>query len=699
MGLSFLTPLFLAGLAALAVPVLVHLVHKERKEATPFPSLMFLRRTPYQHSRRQRIRDWLLFALRALAFLVLVAAFARPVFSRPAAATPEQVNGREVVILLDQSFSMRYPDRWSKALDAARKAVDGVGASDRATIVLFDDAARAVTEATSDHQRLRAALDSVRPTDAATRYSPPLVLARRIVAGSKLPKREVVVISDFQRSGWDLNEEARLPAGTTLVPIDVSVPEARDRAVRAVELRREGSGRAERIAVSTRISNAGPAARGVEATLEIGGRTLQTSRVDLAADAGGLVTFASVPVPEAPQRATVKLTGDGLPQDDVFHFVLERTATVGVLVIEAAGVSPERGLYLQRALAIGDRPPFDVTVRRSTQVTPNDFSGKTVVILNDAAIPTGDAGRRLESFVRGGGGLVVMLGELSSQRAWPASALALLPGPIAEPVDRIGEKGAVLGFLDHSHPALALFGAARSGDLSSARFFRYRPIAADSGVLARFDDGAVALAEHRVGRGRVLVWASSVDGVWNDLPKQAVFLPFIHQLTQYAAAYRTRRSVYEVGDAVDLMAVAGRRAVTDSTTSAGPAESYVAVAPSGARIRVGTGEGAASALLPRESGMYEVRRAGAPGELPRLVAVNPPGRELDFARFDPTRLTNAVAPVAEAAPAAETSVSPDVIAREREQSIWWYLLLIVTCLLVGESLLADRMSRRRPAAS
>ena len=90
MGLSFLTPLFLAGLAALGVPILVRLVHKERREATPFPSLMFLRRTPYQHSRRQRIRDWLLFALRALAFLFLVAAFARPVFSRPAAATPEK---------------------------------------------------------------------------------------------------------------------------------------------------------------------------------------------------------------------------------------------------------------------------------------------------------------------------------------------------------------------------------------------------------------------------------------------------------------------------------------------------------------------------------------------------------------------------------------------------------------------------------
>ena len=98
------------------------------------------------------------------------------------------MGGREVVILLDQSFSMRYPDRWTKALDAARKAVDGVGATDKATIVLFDDAARAVNEATGDRQRLRVALDSVRPTDAATRYAPPLMLARRIVAGFEAAK-------------------------------------------------------------------------------------------------------------------------------------------------------------------------------------------------------------------------------------------------------------------------------------------------------------------------------------------------------------------------------------------------------------------------------------------------------------------------------------------------------------------------------
>src|SRR5688500_11017947 len=194
--MSFLAPLFALGLAALAIPILVHLVHKERKETTPFPSLMFLLRTPYQHSRRQRIRDWLLFATRALVFLLLVAAFARPVFDRPPAAQAAVTGGgREVVILLDRSFSMHVGDRWARAQAAARQAIDGLGPADRGTVVLFADQARAVREENGTRAQLRAAVDSASPGDAATRYAPALTLARRTVAASQLPKREVVVVS------------------------------------------------------------------------------------------------------------------------------------------------------------------------------------------------------------------------------------------------------------------------------------------------------------------------------------------------------------------------------------------------------------------------------------------------------------------------------------------------------------------------
>jgi hypothetical protein len=77
------------------------------------------------------------------------------------------------------------------------------------------------------------------------------------------------------------------------------------------------------------------------------------------------------------------------------------------------------------------------------------------------------------------------------------------------------------------------------------------------------------------------------------------------------------------------------------------------------------------------------------------VAVNVPGRELELARFDPTRLTNSATAPDGAVAADGAAPEPDREAREREQSVWWYLLLVAASLLVAESLLAHRLTRAR----
>src|ERR671935_2436045 len=98
--MSFLTPLFLVGLGAIAIPVLLHLIQRERRTVVPFPSLMFLRRIPYQSVRRRRIRHWLLLLVRATAVALIVAAFTRPFFHEGALASAAAGGAREVVILL-----------------------------------------------------------------------------------------------------------------------------------------------------------------------------------------------------------------------------------------------------------------------------------------------------------------------------------------------------------------------------------------------------------------------------------------------------------------------------------------------------------------------------------------------------------------------------------------------------------------------
>src|SRR6187397_2713162 len=118
--MSFITPLFFVALAGLAIPVLLHLTQREKKQIIRFPSLMFVRRIPYQSVRRRKIHNWLLLFVRMTALALLIAAFARPLIPRASPLVLAGGGAREVVVLLDTSYSMGYGDRWERARRAAR---------------------------------------------------------------------------------------------------------------------------------------------------------------------------------------------------------------------------------------------------------------------------------------------------------------------------------------------------------------------------------------------------------------------------------------------------------------------------------------------------------------------------------------------------------------------------------------------------
>src|SRR5215510_10743787 len=130
--MGFVAPLVLVALGDLAIPVFVHLIQRERKRVVEFPSLMFLRRIPYQSVRRRRLRDIALLMMRFAALILIVLAFARPFFRRDSLAAAAQNGAREAVILVDASYSMGYGDRWAKAQAAARSAINALNPGDRA---------------------------------------------------------------------------------------------------------------------------------------------------------------------------------------------------------------------------------------------------------------------------------------------------------------------------------------------------------------------------------------------------------------------------------------------------------------------------------------------------------------------------------------------------------------------------------------
>jgi hypothetical protein len=703
--MGFLAPAFFAGLIAIAVPIVVHLIHRERKEVVLFPSLMFVQRIPYQAVRRQKLRHVLLFALRCLAVLLLALAFARPfLHARGAGAKVSPRQSKDVVVLLDRSFSMGYGDRWARATAAAGRAVEALGTDDRATIVTFDVDAVALNEPTGDKTLLRSAVSGATLGAAATRYDGAFKLAQRLLAVSTKPRREIVLITDFQRGGWDRRDPPRLPAGTTITRVDLSDKTTSNVAVTGIDFRRDAVGGRERVAVQARVINRSAAPLPDYAVaLEINGRPLETKHVKLDANAAASVTFTPTPVPEGAARVVVRGAADALPRDNVFHAVLARGQTLPVVLVESPDAAAGHSLFIQRALGIGDRPAFRIDVRRAGELTVKDLDTHALVIVNDANPPGGEAERHLVEFVKRGGGLVVVLGDHTSPRSWPTYADELLPRPDGDAIDRLADRGGTLGVLDRSHPVFEPFTAPRSGDFSTARFFRYRGVTAGptDAQIARFDDGRVALLERRVGQGRVLLWTSSLDGVWNDLPLQPVFLPFLQQVAKHAASYREDRPWSIVGQVIDPAVLFGDRVPNDSGRPARSVDAQcIATTPAGRRVRLSGTAGATGVIAAAgsptlqlvETGFYELQRKAASGDAVRQIAVNVDVTESDLTALDPELFATAMlARTGTDTTAADAALTAKDL--ESAQSLWWYVLAATVLLLGAESLLANRLSR------
>ena len=678
--MTFLAPFFLLGLAGLAIPVVIHLTQREKKQVVHFPSLMFIRRIPYQSVRRRAIRHWLLLCLRLAALALIVLAFARPLLTTSELGAAAGAGAREVVILLDQSYSMGFGGRWAEAQAAARTVVDGLQPFDRVSLVMFDETAEIALRSAGDQDRLRAAIDTAQPNDHATSFAPALKVAGSILVESALPRREVVVVSDFQRGGWRGEEGAEIPPGTAVIPSavtgDASDPNL---TIAAISLARTTQAGQERVTVTANVVNRSAVDVTTQSlTLELGDRAIETEQVDVVA--GGITPITFQPftlTPGVAQQGAARLSDDALAADNMFRFVVQPIEPVRVLLVQRpwAGAS---GFYLEQALAIGEAPRFETVTRSADTVSDTDLADADVVLVHDVAVGDNLA-RRLQRHVEDGGGLLLAAGPRST---WPAD-VALLPGVLGGAVDRTRGTAGRVGALEFEHPVFEVFRAPRSGDFTSVQMYGYRTLepVPNAQVLAQFDSGTPALLEQQVGEGRVLLWGSSMDITWSDFPQRPVFLPFVHRALRHLASYVEAGAWLTVGDAFDAGTIPGLD--LDDT--------YVVVTPGGQRLPLDEEGGTVLSL--DEQGFYEVRTDSEADDANAVfVASNVDPFESDLSPLNPEDL--AVAAMADVAPGeAEVDAVLTAEAQEQRQRLWWFLLVAGLLMLGAESILANRLSQ------
>jgi hypothetical protein len=428
----------------------------------------------------------------------------------------------------------------------------------------------------------------------------------------------------------------------------------------------------ERVVVTAGVVNRGEEpASNVRVDLDIDGRTVQSQPVNVAPASSAATTFAPVTIAGTAMRLTTRIPDDALAADNAFHAIVAPPQSVATMIVGAGGRG-DADLYLLRALGIGDRPRFTATTHQIEALTADALSRTRVVVLQDLALSE-QVAARLRTFVEGGGGLVVALGPRSS---WPASA-AWLPVTITGTEDRTRGSAAKLSGFDYGHAVFEPFRAPRSGDFSSTRIYGHRVVTPSQGsvTIARFDGGLPALVEQTVGRGRVLVWATSLDLSWSDLPLKPVYLPFVHQLVRRGSDYREEPGWLTIGQAIDLAA-------------AGAGAGAFALAPGGQRRTPVEGS---TAIELTEAGFYEVRDQSRDGPATRIVASNVDLAEADLSRVDPAEMALALTGrPGDTGPDGTPTVLPDSV-QEQSQRVWWYLLFAGILLLIAETWVARRL--------
>ncbi|HEY3579161.1 MAG TPA: VWA domain-containing protein [Pyrinomonadaceae bacterium] len=674
--MSFLTPLFFLGVAALAAPILVHLVRRTRARKVQFPALIFVRQVPQRTIRRRTLQNVLLMLLRCLAILLIVIAFTRPFFTGGSSAKSTTAAGA-TVILVDNSLSMRRENFFAEAQRRAEAAIEDARNDEQITLVSFDKRYAVANRFTNDKNRLRTAVQTMTAGWDGTDYEQALRGAESLLSEVQTNgPRRIVLISDFQAPGWhQANATFKLANTTQLTTLDVSGNNpAPNVAITDVEARGVVFGQKYLDNLAVHISNFSDTPRDhVQVDFQINDQTVEKRDISLNSRDSRVVEFTNFNLNDGANRCTIEIASNDFAPDNRFYFTLRRDTPAKALIIESASRGRSDSLHLQSALTTDDNLPFTFTLKSSGSVDPASIAEQKLVILNDAGAINPALANALANFVNAGGQLIVATGPQTQADSFNNALQQLAPAVLREPVQTKPGESAAITDVKFDHPIFEVF--QQSGRLAGANvigYFRSEP-RANATVLARFEDGSPALIEGVAGKGRVLLFTSSLGPSWNDLPLTPLYLPFIHQMVRYAGT-REASSWYGLGQTFT---------VRKNDEGAPPAIDT----PSGARLNESRSTPDGELLVTaREPGFYRLRYSSQPD----FAAVDIDGTEGDFSKLN---FQEFIAGVTGGAGNVEgAGVSQNFTGEEVEgrQKVWWALLLVALLLLLVESVLARR---------
>lgn len=678
--MSFINPAFLFAIGAAILPVLYHLVRKMRAKKVPFSSLMFLKATPKELVRKRRLRDLFLMAVRSAIFGLLAFAFARPFLPEEQIPFISREEQKSVALLVDVSFSMQYGDWFERARQEALERIEDLGSEDELTVIAFSDDAEQLTPLSTDRSLHQGVLqNNLKPGNRTTDYYRPLRLAEEVLRGARHEDRVVVLISDFQQSGWDGTlENWKLPEQIRFVPVSVSDSDIHNDYIQDFFLARKRKGSEVALRYDTRIgSSSENGAQRRTLRLTVNGEPVEEQQLD--ENAPERISFQRIASREGAFQATLALEDDDLPIDNRYYFSYTIEERPHLLCIDGSeGNAPRDAFFLGSAFNLGDDALYRFTTASPQQLRAGTLSNVGAVFLTGVNRLSDTQIQAVTGYLEDGGSVIISFGESSN------------PGTVSDMLTRFGigrateyvtprdvqSFDAIIGEVDLRHPVFNVFSGSGVGTILRPKFRRYLTVEPDSGttVLASYDTGDPFLLERRVGTGKILVYTSSFGTAWTDFPIHETFVPFVYQLVGYALEGTERKNVFMVGETVPLRGQPG-----DEWEVRTPGDNLY-------KVKIDD-RGTGFFRETDEPGHYTAAR----GREQYFFAVNVDPRESDLQTRDPEEVYAAVVP-----PSREITEDPETIAElavkdeEARQKFWRYVILLVLVLFAFETYYANR---------
>ena len=667
--MGLLAPWFLAALAGLGLPLYLHLLKRQTTTPKQVSSLMLFESRTQSSTRHRRLRYFLLLSLRMLWLLLLILAFANPFINRNPSAL---ASNRLVLLVVDNSFSMRAGTRLADAKAAAINVLSGKGAA-RAQVAAFGSQLRLMTQVIEDQPALRAAVQAIQPGDGHGNFGE-LARAVRAMAEAVHTPIELHLFSDMQRGELAATfADMTLPANVKLVTHPVASKGQPNWTVESVDAPGQVWGKdAKPVHVQAVIAGYGTAAAQRTVSLVVNGKTTATKTVAVPANGRASVDFSALEVPYGFSRCEVKIdSADGFPADDLRRFAVQRSDPQKALLIHNYGDN-RSPLYVGAALSAAAQSAFSLESINVNEAADRKPSNYAFIVLSDLNSLPSLLENSLNGYVRSGGSLLIAAGTSAGGR----SKIPIFGAHIIETRDytRVPDRYMAVGSSDSSYPAVA-----KAGGWPGVKFFYALDIDPGVGpgaarVIVRLSDQTPLLLEKRIGEGRVVLLTSGLDNLTNDFPLNPAFVPFIEQTARYLAGSERQGGARPVDAFLEL-----RNAREN-------AQSVEITDPDGKRpLTLGEAASAQSFQL-TQAGYYQLRLANGRQD---EVAVNPDPKEsnLDVIPDDVLALWQGnrggeQPQVASAGGAITPNKTPE--------AFWWYIMLLVFAAAIAESAIASR---------